>query len=375
MNRLTTILVVGAFMCFSSNVHATAPSTRTEKSADFSTSDNLSEAALTERLYSLDIPFSFRYTPEVRSYIRRHVVDGVRETEQLLGRTSIYFSVFEHYLRLYNLPDALKYLPLVESGLQTRVTSHKGASGLWQFVPATARRYGLQQDGQIDERLNTYEATEAAVKMLANLYQQFGDWGLVLAAYNAGPGRVQQAVRRAGCADYWEVRRYLPTESQKYVPAFLAAAYLVNFHSMHGIQPNFPDFDRQNTRAFRVYNTLSLAAVARAIGVGHQTLRALNPGFLTGVVPRSEQGHYVVVPARVAGDFMARYGHRQGEESLPSNRVKSTYVAVPGDRIHTLALLFRCSVEDIMRWNGLNKAEVVANQHLVVYMPMDKVRP
>lgn len=373
MRILSTILVVLAFICHSASVYAN-PSPATNESTDFLVSD-FSEATLLQRLYSLEIPFTVRLTPEVRSYIRRYMVDGVEESEAMLGRTSIYFSVFEHYLRLYNLPDALKYLPLVESGLQTRVTSHAGAAGLWQFVPATARQYNLSANGQIDERLDTYQATEAAVRMLATLYHQFGDWGLVLAAYNAGPGRVQQAVRQARCNDYWEVMRFLPRESQKYVPAFLAAAYLVNFHTMHGLSPKYPDFDQHNIRTFRVYNTLSLAAVARTIGVRHSTLRALNPAYLQGVVPRSTEGHYVVVPARAAGLFIQHYGPREQTQALPSNRVRTTYVAVPGDRIETLALLFRCSVEDIMRWNGLQKAEIVAQQHLLVFLARDGARP
>ena len=217
---------------------------------------SLAESAVMERLADLNLPVEVRYTPTVRSRIRQYLVEGSRDSEIILGRTAMYFPVFEHYLRLYRLPEALKYLPIVESTLRARATSHAGASGLWQFVPATARSMGLKVNGTVDERLDTYRATEAAVKMLAALHKEFGDWGIALTAYNCGPGNVRQAIRLAGRRDYWAIQRYLPRETQRYVPAFIAAAYLVNYYQHHGLHPDFPVYDLQETRVFRVYMPL-----------------------------------------------------------------------------------------------------------------------
>jgi membrane-bound lytic murein transglycosylase D len=332
------------------------------------------ESQIDERLAQLQLPFEVQNTPQVQSFIRRYFVEGYRDAEDLLGLTTIYFPIFEHYLRLYNLPEELKYLPLIESTLRPRITSPAGAAGLWQFVPATARHYGLIINGTIDERLDPHKATEAAVRMLAALYQQFGDWGLALAAYNCGPGRVQQALRNASCEDFWDVQNYLPRESQRYVPGFIAAAYLVNYYNLHGLAPDYPDYDLQDTRTFRVYSRLSLPQVAQQLGVDYRLLYQLNPAYLQGVVPGSNQGHFVTVPARVAPAFMERYG-TAGDFSGTGGRLRTTYTVVSGDQIETLALLFQCTPEDIMRWNGLQKKEVVVNQPLTVFLPRGNARP
>lgn len=341
---------------------------------EFAVTPPLSDDQIDERLAQLQLPFAVHNTPRVQAYIRRYFVEGYRDAEDLLGLTTVYFPIFEHYLRLYNLPDELKYLPLIESTLRPRVTSPAGAAGLWQFVPSTARHYGLIINGSVDERLDPHKATEAAVRMLAALYQQFGDWGLVLAAYNCGPGRVQQAMRNARCEDFWDVQPYLPRESQRYVPGFIAAAYLVNYYNLHGLAPDYPDYDLQDTRTFRVFDRMNLSQVAGQLGVDYRTLYQLNPSFLQGVVPASRDGHFVTVPARVADGFQARYG-QTGNEAGTEGRLRTTYTVVAGDRIETLALLFQCTPEDIMRWNGLRVKEVIVNQPLTVFLPRGNARP
>ncbi len=328
-----------------------------------------------ERLADLNLPVEVRYTPTVRSRIRQYVVEGGRDSEMILGRTAMYFPVFEHYLRLYRLPEALKYLPIVESTLRARATSHAGASGLWQFVPATARAMGLKVNGTVDERLDTYRATEAAVKMLAALHKEFGDWGIALTAYNCGPGRVRQAIRLAGRRDYWAIQRYLPRETQRYVPAFIAAAYLVNYYQHHGLHPDFPVYDMQETRVFRVYKELSLKEVANQCDTEYSMLRKLNQGYLLGYVPASKKGNFLIIPAKSAPAFMSRYETSREVTPTPPDRIRSSYVTVPGDEIETLSLLFRCSIEELMSWNQLRSAEVTVNQPLLVFLPQPEVRP
>lgn len=336
--------------------------------------DNLPESILNDRIEKLQLPLEARVTDRVRSKINMYVVNGARDAELMLGRTAMYFPVFEHYLRVYQLPEALKYLPLVESGLHPTGLSSAGAAGLWQFVPATARAYDLRINSAIDERLDTYRATEAAVKMLKQLHNQFGDWALALAAYNCGPGRVNQAIRQAGQRNFWAIQRFLPLESQRYVPRFIAAAYLVNYYQMHGLNPQFPDYNLYETRVYRVHDQLRLSEIANEIGVDRSELTKLNPALRQGYIPASEKGYYLILPAAVAPAFAERYGQAQAL-TPPQGRFRSNYVVVAGDDIATLAMLFDCAVDDLVNWNQLATAEVVINQPLTVYLPEKPVRP
>ncbi len=336
----------------------------------------LSEQLVMERLSGINLPMEVRYDAILRSRIRSYIIEGSRDAEYMLGRTAIYFPVFEHYLRIHNLPEALKYLPLVESTLLPRSVSPAGAAGLWQFVPATARAMGLTVNGKIDERLDTYRATEAAVKMLATLYEEFQDWGLVLAAYNAGPGRVRQAIRASGSRNFWGARAYLPRESQRYVPAFIAAAYLVNYHQEHGLQPASIDYDLRNTRVFKVHQQLTISQIADAINVNYLTLRKLNQGYRQGIIPASDRGNYIVVPTQASDAFQAVFlGLAPNFELQLPNFTATKYVTVPGDKIEILAQLFRCSIDDLIRWNRLTKAEITVNQPLLIMLPKAKARP
>ena len=335
---------------------------------------DLPESILNDRIKKLQLPLEARVTDRVRSKINMYVVNGARDAELMLGRTAMYFPIFEHYLRVYQLPESLKYLPLVESGLHPTGVSTAGAAGLWQFVPATARAYGLDINGAVDGRLDTYRATEAAVKMLKQLYDQFGDWALALAAYNCGPARVSKAIRLAGKKNFWAIQPYLPLESQRYVPRFIAAAYLVNYYQMHGLNPQFPDYNLYETRVFRVHDQLRLTDIATKIGVDRGELVKLNPALRQGYIPASTEGYYLILPGAVAPAFAEHYGIGTPGQA-PEGRFRSNYVVVAGDDIDTLAMLFDCTIADLVHWNELASAEVVINQPLTVYLPETPVRP
>ncbi len=340
--------------------------TKTANTASFTLSDN----ELSARVKNLNLPMEARLTTPVRTKIRRYVTVGSLESQDLLGRTALYFPVFEHYLRVYDLPQSLKYLPLVESRLLPQSVSPASAAGLWQFMPATARSLGLHINGSVDERLDTHRSTEAAVKMLAELYERYDDWALALAAYNCGPARVNSAIRRAGNKrDYWAIQRFLPRESQLYVPAFIAAAYLVEYHDAHQLTPNYPSFQLQETRTFRIYGGLSLYKVAKSLGIDYNTLKELNPGFLRGAVPRDTRGYYVVIPASSATLFSENYVRSESKIALPNGRFRSHYVTLPGDDFTTLTMLFSCSAKELMRWNNLRSPDVTVNQPLLVFLP------
>ncbi|MEZ4983895.1 MAG: transglycosylase SLT domain-containing protein [Saprospiraceae bacterium] len=320
-----------------------------------------SDDVVTERIARLDLPFRAETSATVKSTIRRFMVEGYRDSEDILGRSNLYFPIFEHYLRLHGLPESLKYLPIVESSLKANAQSPVGAAGLWQFVPATARLYGLTVNAQVDERLDPHKASEAAARMLSSLFEQFGDWGLVLAAYNCGPGRVRQAMRAANSSNYWKVREFLPAESQRYIPRFIAAAYLVQYYDAYGLVPDNLDRDLMNTRTFRISKSLHLNTIARQLGLSYRTLQFLNPSFIQGLVPATTKGHLITIPDRVATDFAAQF---VANAALPATtqRQQSQYITVPGDNLETLATLFQCTPEDLMAWNGLTHRQLAVNQ-------------
>ncbi len=248
------------------------------------------------RLLQMDLPFEVEYNPEVKKHLEGYLIRGKRETRQMLSRTAMYFPIFEYYLRKNGLPDELKYIPLLESRLQPKAESSAGAAGLWQFMPIAATHYRLQSNDYVDERLNPFRATEAAVKMLAQLYQEFGDWSLVLAAYNCGPGRVRKALRLTGCDSFWDIQHLLPRQTQRYLPALIATIYVAQNHEMHGISPRFNSNHQKRFRVFRINTSLHLADIASHCQLPVEELLRLNPGYLQDFVPAQPKGHYLILP-------------------------------------------------------------------------------
>ena len=327
------------------------------------------ENVVKKRLETINLPLEPRFTPSVRAGIKRYVSNGYRDSEYILGRTSMYFPIFEHYLRINKLPISLRYLPLIESALKPEAKPPVGAAGLWQFVPATAKEYGLTINDWVDERLDPHKSSAAATKMLAKLYEEFQDWGIVLAAYNCGPGRVRSILRRhREIKDFWGLQRYLPRESQHYVPRYLAAAYLINYYQAHNLNPRYPDYDLQETRTFKVYNYLNLSQVAKTCNIPYNDLVRLNPAYARRAIPTSRQGQFLVVPAKSVGAIRQHYSEKLGLQKPDSDRIRTHYTAVPGDDLHALALLFNCTEEDIMAWNGLRDPEIVVHQNLIIYL-------
>jgi membrane-bound lytic murein transglycosylase D len=367
-----TFLVATLLLVFVTKGHTATHSEATIKTYSFS---RVSDELISERIAHLNLPFDAHNSSHVRAMIRRFTVEGYHDSEDILGRAAIYFPIFEHYLKLYNLPESLKYLPIVESSLKPDAVSPIGAAGLWQFIPSTARLYGLTVNDKLDERLDPHKSTEAAVRMLAALYEQFNDWGLALAAYNCGSGRVRKALRYSQGNDYWALQGQLPMESQRYIPRFIAAAYLMNYYQAHGLQPDYLTKDIMNTRTYFVNQSLHLSTVARQLGVSYRTLTHLNPSYRQGlVVASSRKGGFVTVPAEVATLFEANYLELPNELAGASQNT-SIYITVAGDTMEMLARLFQCTVQDIKYWNGLNSNLLTVNQALKIHLPQLIARP
>ncbi len=232
----------------------------------------------------------------------------------MLGASNFYMPIFEEALERYDLPLELRYLPVIESGLRPSVTSHAGASGLWQFMPATGKRYGLEINTLVDERRDPIKSSEAAAHFLSDLYNMFGDWSLAIAAYNCGEYNVQKALLRSGNrdGDFWSIYNYLPKETRGYVPAFIAANYIMTYYCEHGITPMQATLPAASDTIV-VAQDVSFAKIASLCNVTMDELRALNPQYRRDIVPRD----YVLrLPASAIEPFVLNedslYGVKRG---------------------------------------------------------------
>lgn len=283
---------------------------------------------------------------KLRDYLDR----GSHSTERMLGRANQYFPIFEYYLARHNMPESLKYLAVAESMLYTGAVSSARAAGLWQLMPATARSMGLRVDGVVDERLDMYRSTEAAVVMLKSLYRQFGDWHLALAAYNCGPGRVRRAVRAAGGhSSYNKVKHFLPSETQKYVAAYVAAAYTVTYYSEYGLTP--ADHTMEDSIAsLIVYRPLSLRRLAASCDLPVRTIRKMNPSYISGYVPRNSSGYRLRVPLHSKWEAQAFIWGRPNLVALdiePELELADQFVTDLG--FSARQWLFGCKAENLLQ--------------------------
>ena len=205
----------------------------------------------------------------------------------MLGSANFYMPIFEEALERYGLPLELKYLPVIESALRPTATSRMGAAGLWQFMIGTGKRYGLEISTLVDERRDPVKSSEAAAHYLSDLYQMFGDWGLAIAAYNCGEANIQKALIRSGNqdgADYWDVYNRLPHETRGYVPAFIAANYIMNYYCEHGITPHEASLPLE-TDTVVVQADVKFDRIAQLCNVTSDELRAINPQYRKDIVP------------------------------------------------------------------------------------------
>ena len=360
---VATALVIG--LTVSPGV-ASAKAHKTEVSI-ISSKTTLTETLVKERLGKLSLPIEVKTNEAVMTRIRQYIGAGKKETELVIGRSNLYFSVFEHYLNQYGLPEELKYLSVIESGLRPQVRSAVGASGIWQLMPIAARHYGLQMGGGVDERLDLHRSTEAAVQMLKYLHDELGDWTLVLAAYNSGIGTIKSAVRRAGTKNYSVVSNYLPHETRRYVPAYLATAYVMSYYEKHGLQPVIPFYYSPDARVIRVYRSLSFGEIARISGVKTSVIAALNPSFTGGIIPRSTKGHLLMLPNSESSLLLRSY--LDSNSKLPEGTIKTAYVTTKGDDLSRIATLFSTTVDNLVKWNDIREGKLVINQELVLYLP------
>jgi membrane-bound lytic murein transglycosylase D len=307
----------------------------------------------------LDMPLVTNKT--VCGFIHFFTVRKRNYTQTMLERKNYYFPIFEYYLKKHQMPDALKYLSIVESGLNFKAKSRTGALGLWQFMPGTGKDFYLAQNQHIDERQNPYLATEAACKFLKYLYGLYGDWELALAAYNCGPGNVNKAIRKSGKRGFWEIYEFLPKETRSYVPQFHAVVYSMNFASEHNI---FPDVDSilvtTPLDTFHIAQSFDISKLEKLIGLPKQALSIHNPTLRTHVFPGDSKYPFLVPTSHsslLASNLNLLIDSAKIELPLPEKEIEYRWVQVKkGQKPSEVADRYGLEVKELCKINHIRNS-------------------
>ncbi|MBR5443399.1 MAG: transglycosylase SLT domain-containing protein [Paludibacteraceae bacterium] len=346
----------------------------------------LPDSIYKQRLQALPFVIEVPYNEVVRRYILRYVKHSPRQLAALQRKAEYYFPIFEDILAKHDLPYELCYMPVIESALNPQARSHMGATGLWQFMPATGKKYGLEINSLVDERMDPIRSTEAACLFLKNLYAIFQDWNLVIAAYNCGPGNVNKAIHRAGGKrDFWSIYPYLPSETRGYLPIFIAASYAMNYAEAHGICPAKP-LATMASDTIVTTQRQHLKQIADNIDIPLAELRRLNPQYPRDIIPGGK-AYAICLPIEKAGLYIDKqdtilayqakeliHNRRDEIELLHRTSVNGgysingvTYYKIKeGDTLGGIAKKFRVSVKQLKAWNGLKSDMIRAGKTLKI---------
>lgn len=392
-----------------------------------------SDAVIRQRLAELPTVIDMPFNQIVRSYIDRYMERGRPLVASLLGLSTYYMPIFEEALEAEQLPLELKYLPVIESALDPNAVSRSGAGGLWQFMPASAKGYGLEISSLVDERRDPYKSSKMAAKMLHDLYDTYGDWSLAIAAYNCGPGAVNKAIRRAGGDpkkhDFWSIYEYLSPETRGYVPMFIAANYVMTYYPEHNISPVLPTRPLI-TDSVGVATRVHFDQISKVLDIPKEEIRILNPQFRADIIPGSGTRQYMLIlPAQQVQAYImseddilayesAKYARRidaepgevpeggdmaedsednellasrsfdaDDEEAVESDDMPAggpmqstnlsaktrmiTHTVKSGETINDIAGRYGVRVSDIRNWNSLRRNAVRVGQKLRIETTMD----
>lgn len=340
---------------------------------------------LKERLKKMDekSPFNIEYNVGLENVIKSFLKNRKKGFERLMGISQFYFPLFEEELSKNNIPLEIKYLAVVESALNPKATSRVGATGLWQFMYQTGKQYGLKIDSYVDERSEPLKSSQAASEYMNNMYKIFGDWDLVLAAYNSGPGNVAKAIRRSGGQqNYWNIRKNLPKETQGYLPAFLATMYIFEYHKEHGIVPNKAIANHFATDTIMVKKAITFKQISDLLNVSVNEIQFFNPSFKRNEIPFvTGEANFLRLPKEKIGVFTsnedkiyAYVEHEANKRERPFERyavvkqndssntsftsrefvTRTKYHKVRrGDNLSAIASRYDVSISDLKKWNGL----------------------
>ena len=352
---------------------------------------------LKERLAAMDAksPFNIEYNSGLENIIKSFLKNRKKSFERLMAISEYYFPMFEEALAKQNVPLEIKYLAVVESALNPKAVSRMGATGLWQFMYQTGKQYNLKIDSYVDERSDPLKSSEAAAQYMTNMYAIFGDWDLVLASYNSGPGNVSKAIRRSGGhQNYWNIRKNLPKETQGYVPAFLATMYIYEYHKEHGIIPNRAAIKHFTTDTIHIKKQMSFQQISDLLDVPVAQLQLLNPSYKLNVVPfYHDQAHFLRLPVGKIAVFASNedkiYEYAQREVDLRERPFQVTkaivvtdtlnytqqritlpktkyYTVRRGDNLGEIADKYDVTIADIKKWNRLKSNTVARGKNLKI---------
>ncbi len=359
---------------------------------------SIPDSVLIRRLQKAEAAVRLSYNSVVRDYIEMYTTRKPGQVEMMLGLSAYYFPFFEEIFDKYGLPHELKYMAIIESALNPRAKSRAGAMGLWQFMLGTAKGLNLEVTTFTDERCDVLKATDAAARYLKQLYGVYQDWHLVIAAYNCGPGNVNKAITRAGGkTDYWQIYYALPKETRGYVPAYIAAAYVMNYYREHQLTPRYPALTL-NTDTIMVNQMINLQQIAANLNIELEALQDLNPMYRLDVIPGSSDKSYPVrVPIELVSDFILQSDtifRYQRDVHFPENRIvipqtsasksegryspslegkaKIFYTVKSGDNPGFIANWYDVPLNDLKSWNNIHKNMIRVGQKLAVYVPEGK---
>ncbi|MGG7035888.1 MAG: LysM peptidoglycan-binding domain-containing protein [Flavobacterium sp.] len=365
----------------------------------------LSTELLKARLKVLDAksPFNITYNQGLENIIKSFLKNRKKSFERLMAISEYYFPQFEEALARENVPLEIKYLAVVESALNPKAVSRVGATGLWQFMYHTGKEYNLNIDSYIDERSDPLLASRAAAKYMSNMYKIFGDWELVLASYNSGPGNVTKAIRRSGGKlNFWKIRPYLPKETQGYVPAFLATMYIYEYHKEHGIVPSRAKIKHFATDTIMIKQQISFRQLSELLDVPVAQLQLLNPSYKMNMIPYyKDVNHFLRLPSDKIAVFTSNeekiYAYVDYESKktkifvdpfrstarknyIPNTQVKDRIDRVfnvnktkyhtvrKGDNLSGIAQKFNVSVAQIKKWNRLKSSNIPKGKRLKIHV-------
>jgi len=338
------------------------------------------------RLKSLPCIIDLPYNHVVRNQIIYYTQKMKDKAEIILGLADFYFPMIEEILDLYDMPLELRNMTVIESALNPHAVSRAKAKGLWQFMYGTAKNYNLTMNSFVEERFDPIAATHAAARHMKDLYAIFGDWSLAIAAYNCGAGNVNKAIKRSGGKrDYWDIYPYLPRETRGYVPAFVAANYLLSYYKEHGLQPKQLDLP-PHLDTFMVNKPLHFEQISEVIGIPVDELRNYNPQYVYNIIPGNERPYIIRIPHEYTSAFAENekeiYTYKDTmyfnpniikqiagrNATAPGSGDKVIHRVANGETLSNIANRYGVKINDLKYWNGIGKNGIIrVGQKLVVY--------
>lgn len=352
-----------------------------------------SDSVYMHRLYNLPSEMELSFNSVVRSYIEMYAKRRRDLVSYMLSIGDYYYPMFEEALDRHGLPLELKYLPVIESALNPIAVSRMGATGLWQFMIRTGQQYHLEVNSLVDERRDPYKSTEAAASYLSDLYKIYGDWNLVIAAYNCGPGNVNKAIARSGgVKDYWAIYNNLPRETRGYVPAFIAANYIMNYNDDHYICPKESSGQLMFLDTVHVTNELHFNQISEVLDIPLEDIRRYNPQFKRDIIPGNHKPYTLVLPTIHMFAYISKSDEimnhnkdlyltnrmqtltNQNNGTVTNGNFVNTYYRVKkGDTLGGIARRNRTSVGRLQRMNGMRSSKLSIGRRLIVKQTAKKV--